>query len=101
MDQPFRWRDQWLVAIAVAGALAYVIFGASSGDLFLPLGRGGTEFHLSGLAAWLFVPVVLLIWLGVLARAGLFHRLRATPRILVEICLWSSATGLAIVATQM
>lgn len=59
----------WVVTTALVGFLAYVVVGALTGDLYIP-GRGGSlGVHLSGLAAWLFVPVVFMLYLATLIGA--------------------------------
>jgi hypothetical protein len=61
------WRTMfWVATAAFVGVLAYVVKGALTGDLFVP-GRGGSiGVHYSGLAAWIFVPVVFMLFLATL-----------------------------------
>jgi hypothetical protein len=56
-----------LIAIC-GGLLAYILYGASRGDLYLPSFGVHPATHLIGLAAWLCVPIPFLFYFGVVAE---------------------------------
>jgi hypothetical protein len=65
---------QPVYAVVIGGILAYVIYGALIGDLYVyvppsrsaPQGAPGSHLHLSGLEAWLWVVATVLALLGLL-----------------------------------
>lgn len=72
MDTSRTSRRDWIVtSLIFGGALSYCLYGAISGDLFIPAKRGpGPGVHLAGLSAWAMVGAIACFWLGLIVRMG-------------------------------
>ena len=60
------------VAILFGGLFVYLLYGAFTGDLYIP-SRHGAGSHLHGFGAWMVATSPALIYLGLLIRSGLFQ----------------------------
>jgi hypothetical protein len=82
-------RTDWLATIILfGGVFLYCIVGAVRGRLFFPRRHNcDIDVYLSGLAAWSVVAAVLMLWLGVSVRMGLFPQLSPKARTVTEMLL--------------
>jgi len=88
MKKEFWSRIDGIIVIVLYGAwLAYCVFGAVTGDLYVP-GKHGPGVHLQGLDAWEVVGGLVLIAMGLAARE------RAPIPPIVEMILLFSGIGL-------
>jgi hypothetical protein len=66
-------RSDHIFTIILFGSIfAYFLYGAITGDLYLP-GKNGPGCHLSGLGAWMVTGSPVLCYLGLIVRSGFFE----------------------------
>lgn len=65
-------RSDHIVSIILFGSLfAYFLYGAMSGDLYLP-GKRGPGVHLRALGAWMVTGAPVLLYIGIMIRGDTF-----------------------------
>jgi hypothetical protein len=88
----------WILVV-LGGAFLYLLHGAVSGDLYIPLRRGGGGTHYSGLPAWLIVVAPLLLYVSILVkRERLMWELPARTRTALTITLYIAALSALVSA---
>jgi hypothetical protein len=84
MRRSLTLRDHAFLALLFGGMLAYLAFGAVTGDQFIPYKRSAGGLHLSGFAAWVVTLGPALIYVGILVRYGFLASLGPRVRLAAE-----------------
>lgn len=82
------------------GLFAYFLYGAISGDLYLP-GKHGPGVHLHGLPAWLVTFAPLSIYVALIIRAGLLQFPNSLTQGVVELPLLFGGIALLIFGIKL
>jgi len=90
-----------IVVLMIFGSLfAYFLYGAVSGDLYLP-GKRGPGVHVSGASAWMITGAPVLWYLGIIVRSGACRFESARTNGILEILLICSGIALFLAALRM
>lgn len=87
MHRTLRTRDRILIIGLFGAVIAYCVYGAIVGDLYIPYRRGEGGIYFSGYNAWMIAAAPLLILLGILVREREIGEFADRTRTVVEITL--------------
>lgn len=94
-------RTDHVFAFALFGSLfGYFLYGALSGDLYLP-GKRGPGVHLHGLSAWLVTFAPLSLYAALITRAGLLRLPNAAMQGLFELALLFGGVALLLFGMRL
>lgn len=94
-------KHDHIVVLMIFGSLfAYFLYGAVSGDLYIP-GKRGPDVHASGLSAWMITGAPLLMYVGIIVRSGAFLFKSAKIQGSIEILLLLSGIALLLAGLKM
>ena len=96
-------RFDWLITTVVfAIPLSYCVVGALRGRLFIPHHRSyGQDVILSGFAAWAVVAALVMLWLGVSIRIGLFPDFSPRIRVVFEMTLLVAGVAMLVASGRL
>ncbi len=102
-EDGLRLGLDWVgVSVVLWAVIAYCIYGAAQGMLFIPHRHSyGHDAYLSGQSAWAIVAGLIIIWLGVSVRMGLFQSLARSPRTVIEMLLLFAGLAMLFLSQRL
>lgn len=76
--------DNAVTTVFFGGVFLYFVYGAITGNQFIPYSRHEGGVHLRGGPAWIVSLAPVLIWFGIQIRHGLIERLGRRSRTALE-----------------
>jgi len=93
-------KSEYLFTLILFGSLfAYFLYGAISGDLYLP-SKHGDGVHLKGLGAWEVTCSPILLYLGLVVRSGAFEFRSEKIQLCIELLLLFCGVALLITGSK-